>query len=48
MTRLTSDAVIAALLAGAVILGVVIRGLARLVDRPKNPPPDKESHARYR
>lgn len=46
MTRLTSDAVIAALFAGAVLLGVVLRGLGRLIDRPKNPPPDKESHAR--
>jgi hypothetical protein len=46
VTRLTSDAVIAALFAGAVLLGVVLRGLGRLIDRPKNPPPDKESHAR--
>ncbi|CDO05403.1 hypothetical protein [Mycolicibacterium cosmeticum] len=46
MTRLTTDAAIAALFAGAVMLGVLLRGLGRLVDRPKNPPPDKESHAR--
>lgn len=48
MTRLTSDAVIAALTAGAVVLGFVIHRLARLVERPKNPPPDKESDAQPR
>lgn len=46
MTRLTTDAVIAALFAGAVMLGVLLRGLGRLVDRPNNPTPPKESHAR--
>ncbi len=48
MTRLTSDAVIAVLTAGAVVLGIVIHKLARLVERPKNPPPDKESDAQPR
>ncbi|MHA3021341.1 hypothetical protein ACXPWS_13920 [Mycobacterium sp. BMJ-28] len=43
MTRLTIDAAVAALFAGAVVLGAVIRALARLVERPKNPRPDKES-----
>lgn len=48
MTRLTSDAVIAALSAGAMVLGVVIRRLAKLVDRPKTPSRDKEPDAQPR
>jgi hypothetical protein len=39
-----SEAILIALVSGAVILGIAIHRLARLVERPNNPPPDKEFH----
>ncbi|SCX27624.1 hypothetical protein SAMN02799620_04366 [Mycolicibacterium fluoranthenivorans] len=48
MIRLTSDAAVAALFAGAIVLGGVIRALAKLVERPKSASPDKESDVQHR
>jgi hypothetical protein len=39
-----SEAIVTALLCGTVVLGIVIHRLARLVEHPNNPPPDKELH----
>ncbi len=48
MIRLTSDAAVAALFVGAVVLGGVIRALAKRVERPKPASPDKESDVQHR
>lgn len=39
-----TETIIIALLSGAVVLGIIIRRLARLVEHPNNPTPDKEFH----
>lgn len=48
MIRLTSDAAVAALFVGAVVLGGVIRALTKLVERPKSASPDKEPDVQHR